>query len=104
MIFVLNAAVCGAIFAVLSLGVSAVIRNRYAALLLPFCYYMFSGIVLVQFNIKWNAIAVFALNEYATASIEAVMIYDVVLLCFGIGLYLIGIHRNKGFFLATECC
>lgn len=44
--YAVHAAVLGAVFAILGLGLSAVIKNRYLAVLLPFCYCIFSSSIL----------------------------------------------------------
>ena len=44
MMYAVNAGALGAAFAVWGLGLSAVVRNRYLALLIPVCYCVFTGV------------------------------------------------------------
>lgn len=44
--YAVHGAILGAVFAILGLGISAVIKNRYLAVLLPFCYCLFSSSIL----------------------------------------------------------
>lgn len=46
--YAFHAALLGAVFAVFGLGLSAVVKNKYLAMLIPFCYAIFSSSVLVS--------------------------------------------------------
>lgn len=94
MIYTFNAGLQGSIFAVLGLGLSAVIKNRYIAILIPFAYCIFSASVLELYNQALNAITLFVLGQYfgGTAGYWGILIYDGILVLIGIGLYVIGEH------------
>ena len=44
--YAVHAAILGTVFALFGLGMSAVVKNRYIAALLPFCYCIFSSSIL----------------------------------------------------------
>lgn len=44
--YAIHASILGAVFALFGLGLSAVVKNRYLAVLLPFCYCIFSSSIL----------------------------------------------------------
>ncbi|MCM1187192.1 MAG: hypothetical protein NC251_11425 [Lachnoclostridium sp.] len=46
--YAFHAAILGAVFALLGLGISAVVKNKYLALFLPFCYAIFSSSILTS--------------------------------------------------------
>lgn len=74
MMYALNAGVLGAVFAVWGLGLSAVVRNRYLALLIPVCYCVFTGVAASG---SWQAFKLIVPNAY----------HNPVLGCWGIPLY-----------------
>lgn len=92
MIYVCNAGLQGAVFAILGMGLSAVISNRYLAALLPFCYCIFTASIADMFNRAWNALALFVPGQYHNKAVGhwGILIYDAFLLIAGIGLFLGG--------------
>lgn len=90
-LLVINAAVCGAVFAVLGMGISAWVKNKYLAMILPFAYYIFSGMVLSYVNPHLNAISLFSVNQYQTANGFAIFTYDLILLLTGVILFITGV-------------
>lgn len=94
-ILVLNSAVCGSVFSLLGLGISAWVPNKYVAAFIPFAYCIFSGIVLDQFSRRLNAVMLFDLNTHSWSdNIWAVVVYDIVLLAAGAVLFLTGVYRD----------
>ena len=87
-----NAALCGGIFSLLELGVSAWIKNKYVAVIVPFGYYIFSAMVLFYISPWMNAIILFALNQYAEENIVIIIIYDLFLTVGGIILFIAGTY------------
>lgn len=56
-LFIVNAALVGAVFALFGLGASAVIRNRYPALLFPFGFCLLTAtIIRHRYGHAWNAL------------------------------------------------
>lgn len=99
MIYTLNAGLQSGIFAVLGMGVSVVVKNRYVAILIPFAYNIFSAAVLEMFNPALNAITLFDIEVYRGGAISywGIPLYDAVLLLLGINLYIVGdYYAHKG--------
>lgn len=92
MIYTVNAGLQSGVFAVLGMGVSAVIKNRYIAILLPFAYCIFSAAVLDMYCQALNAITLFAIGQYHGGPVGywGIPIYDGILLLLGVNLYLAG--------------
>ena len=96
--YAVHASVLGAIFAIAGLGLSAVIKNRYLALLLPFCYCVFSGAVLVYLDSGFAAFYLLPIQSYRFSAIGywGIPLYEAVLLAVGVGLFLGGdYHAGK---------
>lgn len=93
-ILVANSALCGAVFSILGLGISAWVTNKYIAAFLPFAYYVFSGVVLIEIHPAWNAITLFSLNQYAKADMTTILVYDSLLLATGIFLFFTGVDND----------
>ncbi len=99
MVYTFNAGLQGGVFAILGLGCSAVIRNRYIAGLLPFAYCIFSASVLEVYNQAFNAITLFVIGQYFGGAVGygGILIYDLLLVLIGLVLYAIGeyhVHKN----------
>lgn len=92
LIYVFNAGIQGAVFALLGLGLSAVIRNRYLAVLLPFCYCIFSAAVLDAYNRGLNALSLMVIGQYYNAVIgySGIVVYDIILVILGCILFIGG--------------
>ncbi len=92
MIYTFNAGLQSGVFAVVGLGVSAVVKNRYVAVLIPFAYCIFSASVLELYNQAFNAITLFAIGQYFGGALGywGIPLYDGILILIGINLYLIG--------------
>lgn len=92
MVYTLNAGVQSGVFAVVGMGVSAMIKNRYIAVLLPFAYCIFSAAVLDMYCQAFNAITLFDIGQYygGTLGYWGILIYDVILILIGINLFLVG--------------
>ena len=105
--YAFHAALLGAVFAILGLGLSAVIKNRYLALLLPFCYAIFSSSILVSllrdtfigcsFEVmKLMPLQLYYYKEAYPLGFWTVPIYEAVLTAVGLALYLGGdYHAGK---------
>lgn len=92
MVYTLNAGLQSGIFAVLGMGISVVIKNRYVAILIPFAYNIFSASVLEMYNPALNAITLFDIEIYRGGELGywGIPIYDFILLLLGINLYIVG--------------
>lgn len=91
LLIVVNTALCGGIFSLLGLGISAWVKNKYIAALLPFIYYIFSGVILANIHPWLNAINLFALSGYKTGA-AVYIVYDAALLLIGILLFVAGVY------------
>lgn len=91
LVFSVNTGLCGGIFALLGLGISAWVKNKYIAALLPFAYLIFSGMVLANIHPWLNAINLYPLCAYG-ADVKVYIVYDAVLLCIGIFLFVTGVY------------
>ena len=92
-LYIVNASLVGAMFALLGLGVSAVIRSRYPALLFPFGFCIFSAIIPARGS-KLNAFVLMILGERWQSHIH--IWYLLLLLILGIGLFIGGdCHAEK---------
>ncbi len=94
-VLVLNTGVCGAVFSSLGLGISTWVPNKYVACLLPLCFYIFSGAVLIDVNPYWNAVTLYSLNEYNATEPFYILIYDVLLFTAGLVLFVSGDRRYR---------
>lgn len=93
LLIVANSALCGGIFSLLGIGISAWIKNKYLAALLPFVCYIFSGMVLSYIHPWLNAIELFVLNAYEAGAMLYI-VYDSVLLGAGILLFITGVYHE----------
>ena len=90
-LYLVNASLAGAVFALLALGVSAVVRNRYLALLAPFGFCLFTAAVLavhILYNLTAFILVIF--GESWWMGLGGHICYLLLLLLFGVGLFLIG--------------
>lgn len=94
-LLIINAAVCGAIFAILGIGISAWVKNKYLAMIIPFSYYIFSGMVLININPWLNAISIFCVNQYWDFNIFAIVFYDFILFFVGVVLFVTGVNYEN---------
>lgn len=99
--YAFHAALLGAVFAVFGLGLSAVVKNRYLALLLPFCYAIFASSILTalfkstfigkSFEVtKLMALQMYYYKESYPLGFWTVPIYEAALTAVGLALYLGG--------------
>lgn len=105
--YAFHAAFLGAVFAVFGLGLSAVIKNRYLALLLPFCYAVFSSAILSTLfhntfiGCSFEAMNLMPLQSYYykrtyPLGFWTVPVYEAGLTAVGLALYLGGdYHAGK---------
>lgn len=91
LVFSVNTGLCGGIFSLLGLGISAWVKNKYITALLPFAYLIFSGMVLANIHPWLNAINLYPLCAYG-ADVKVYIVYDAVLLCIGIFLFVTGVY------------
>ena len=92
-IYLINAALAGAAFALLGLGVSAVIRSRYLAVLFPFGFCLFSAIVLDSYEYGLHAFKLAVLGIAYWKNLYGVyghILYLTFLLLLGMGLFIGG--------------
>lgn len=96
--YAFHAALLGAVFALLGLGLSAVIKNRYLALLLPFCYAIFLSSILTSLfketiiGKSFEAMNLMPLQTYCYREVYplgywTVPVYEAVLVAIGLALY-----------------
>lgn len=99
--YAFHAALLGTAFAVFGLGLSAVIKNRYLALLLPFCYAIFSSSILTSLfrntfiGYSFEAMKLMPLQTYCYREVYplgywTVPVYETALIAVGLALYLGG--------------
>lgn len=88
-LYLVNASLVGAVFALLGLGVSAVIRSRYLAVLFPFGFCIFSAAVLVSYDRGLNAFLLSILGMRVSDHHVHIW-YLLLLLLLGIGLFIGG--------------
>lgn len=89
--YLVNASLAGAIFALLGLGISAVVRNRYLAVLAPFGFCLFTAAVLaVYFLHKLNAFYLVVFGMRIWLGIGGHICYLLLLLLLGVGLFIGG--------------
>lgn len=94
MMYAVNAGVLGAVFAVWGLGLSAVVRNRYLALLIPVCYCVFTGVAAPR---AWEAFKLIDPVAYRNPALGCwgIPLYELALLLTGCLLF-IGGDRHAG--------
>lgn len=89
-LYLINVALVGAMHALLGLGVSAVVRNKYLAVLFPFGYCLFSGIVLQYISRQLEAFYLISLGFGFNWNIGGHIGYLLLLYALGIGLFIGG--------------
>lgn len=96
--YAFHAALLGGVFALFGLGLSTVVKNRYLALLLPFCYAIFSSSVLTQLfkntliGYSFEAMKLMPLQSYLYEDVYplgywTVPVYEIAMLAVGLALY-----------------
>lgn len=99
-------ALLGAVFALFGPGLSAVVKNRYLALLLPFCYAIFSSSILTSLFIgtfvgrsfevmKLMPLQIYCYGDVYPLGYWTVPIYEAALIVVGLALYWGG-NRHAG--------
>ena len=99
--YAFHAALLGTVFAVVGLGLSAVLKNKYVALLLPFCYAIFASSILTALlkdTFIGKSLEVMKLMplqmHYSKKSYPlgfwTVPIYEVALVMIGLTLFIVG--------------
>lgn len=102
--YAFHAALLGAVFALFGLGISAVVKNRYLALLLPFCYAIFSSSILSSLfkstfiGKSFEVMNLMPLQTYYykkayPLGFWTVPVYEAALTAVGLALYLGGDHH-----------
>lgn len=95
MMYAVNAGVLGAAFAVWGLGLSAVVRNRYLALLIPVCYCVFTGVAAPR---AWEAFKLIDPAAYSNPALGGwgIPLYELALFTTGCLLFIGGdCHAGK---------
>lgn len=93
LMYAFHASVLGGIFALLGLGLSAVIRNRYLAVFLPFLYCIFSSSILSGFYDGFAALDLLPIQTYyynRLLGFWEIPIYEAALAAVGLVLFLGG--------------
>lgn len=93
-IIILNASICSSLFALMGLSISAWIRNKYLTVIIPFSYYLFSAIILKQFNPYLNAVNLFTLNDLGPSTITSTLMYEIVMIVLGIYFFHSGVTKD----------
>lgn len=89
-LYIVNAALVGAVFALFGLGASAVLRNRYPALLFPFGFCLFTATVIRhRYGHTWNALLLPILGHGPMPNRVRIG-YLLMLLGLGVGLFIGG--------------
>ncbi len=92
---VLNLFICGALFALIGLAVSVIIKNTYLVNILPFCFYIFMAMFFANININLNPVILFDINSYAESKFIYVIVYKLILLLSSIAVFTIGVYKNE---------
>ncbi|MGE7625465.1 hypothetical protein ACQKMD_21445 [Viridibacillus sp. NPDC096237] len=79
---------CGLIFSTFGLGVSAIMNNKYVAILVPFIYFIISATVLSKFNTYLNIVAFYDVDYGMTFGQR--MFYGGILIILSIIVFFIG--------------
>lgn len=95
LLLILNSFICGFIFANLALGFSAFLKNKYLTILMPFGFYIFSGVVLSNISIYLNAITLFDVHQYGELERIGIILYDIILFLAGGITFAVGVYRRK---------
>lgn len=92
MMYAVNAGILGAVFAVWGLGLSAVVRNRYLALLIPVCYCVFTGVTAPD---AWEAFKLIDPAAYRNPALGSwgIPAYELALFIIGCILFIGGDHH-----------
>ncbi|MCM1542011.1 MAG: hypothetical protein NC121_12230 [Blautia sp.] len=99
--YAFHAAILGAVFAIFGLGLSAVVKNRYLALPIPFCYAIFSSSILKRLfrntfigcsfeTMKLMPLQPLYYTEAYPLGYWTLPVYEAVLVVVGLALYLGG--------------
>ncbi|MFV0343924.1 MAG: hypothetical protein ACK5JH_13755 [Anaerocolumna sp.] len=91
---ILNASICSSLFALMGLSISAWKRNKFLTVIIPFSYYLFSAIILKQFNPYLNSINLFTLNNLGPFTITSNLIYEIVIIVLGIYFFQLGVTKD----------
>ncbi len=92
MMYAVNAGILGAVFAVWGLALSAVVRNRYLALLIPVCYCVFTGVAAPD---AWEAFKLIDPAAYRNPVLGhwGIPAYELALFTIGCILFIGGDHH-----------
>lgn len=92
MMYTVNAGVLGVVFAVWGLGLSAVVRNRYLALLIPVCYCVFTGVAAPG---AWQVFKLIVPSAYSNPVLGrwGIPVYELALFTIGCLLFIGGDHH-----------
>lgn len=86
-------AVCGAVFATFGLGISAVVRNEFLTLLIPFALCILVAMITPFF--QWDLLCTFCPNAYTKTRTSNIVIMDAVLAIAGIAMFMYGTKANE---------
>lgn len=79
---------CGFVFSTFGLGVSAIMENKYVAILVPFIYLIISATILLKVNPYLNVVALYDV-DYGMSFTQRVL-YGGIIITFSIILFFVG--------------
>ncbi len=83
--------ICGAVFSVFALGISAWVKNEFLTLVIPFAVCILSAIFFDNFNL----LLTFCPSEYDYVRVWHIVVMDVAIFLTGITLFIMGVIKNK---------
>ncbi len=83
---------CGAVFATLGLGIGAILKKRYLAILLPLAYYIGTAVAFPGGPL--NATNMYTLGHLFSNELIFCLIHEMILFIVGATLFIMGVQRN----------
>lgn len=90
-----NTFICGAIFALIGLAISTIVKNKYLVSLLPFCIFIFMCIFFAEINLHLNPILLFDINSYAESKYFYVFLYKLIIMLISFIIFWNGAFRDE---------
>lgn len=94
-ILTINIFFCGIVCSSLSIGLYILFHNKYIAFIIPFVYFLFSGIVLFRINPQLSLTWLYSIYISGLPNINIRLTHAWILIIIGFVFYLLGIRRLK---------
>lgn len=91
-LYAINAAICGGIFAIIGLAISRFTKNKYLIHILPFVLYIFCAMFFANICINLNPILLFDINTHAHSSIYITILVKIILILVTTTVFSRGVH------------